>query len=210
MDLDFSYLQDVLDAAVASVKADRGVVQILLEPQHKFYVAAQIGFSGEFLALVPPSDPADDASAGGRAASTRQRVIVEDIETDQAYAKHRPAARQAGYRTVIATPLFGRNGKILGMFIIHFKERTQPSGFALRALDGYARMAATVIEAGRLKAEIVSRPDHLVSRKISDVEFKGAIRRLRAHPHDSPLVEQIWQLGDQYVSQLLTECERIE
>src|SRR5438034_409999 len=98
MDVDFSYLQDVLDAALASVHADRGVVQVIGEPQHKLYVAAQKGFSPKLLAAWSPSDPEDGASASGRAASTRQRVVIEDVETDERCAKHRQVAREAGCR----------------------------------------------------------------------------------------------------------------
>ena len=79
----------------------------------------------------------------------------------------------------------------------------------LQALDTYARMAATFIEAGRLKGTVSSQePD--VIRRISDIELKAAIRRLQTHPHNSPLVQQIHALGDQYVSQMQAELARIE
>ena len=208
MDVDFSYLEDLLDSAMAAARADRGAVQILVEPQHKLFLAAQTGFSPDFLATFPPTDPADESTAVGRAASTRQPVLIEDVERDDGY-RHRRDARTAGYRSVNAMPLIGSRGSVLGVLLLLFKEPQQSSTSTLRALDIYGHVAATFIEAGRLKGA-VSRAAPDSARRISDVELKAAIRRLRTHPHHSALVQQIYALGDQYVNQLQAEFKRIE
>ena len=208
MDVDFSYLEDLLDSAIAAARADRGAVQILVEPQHKFFLAAQTGFSPDFLATFPPTDPTDESTTIGRAASKRQPVLIEDVERDDGYG-HRNDARRAGFRSVNAMPLISSKGNVLGVLLLLFKEPHQASTSTLRALDTYGHMAGTFIEAGRLKGA-VTRADPDSARRISDVELKAAIRRLRTHPYNSALVQQIYALGDQYVNQMRAEFKRIE
>jgi hypothetical protein len=83
------------------------------------------------------------------------------------------------------------------------------SAFAYEALGLNARIAADVIEAGRLKGEITRRIGS-VPRKISDVELKTAIRRLATNADDSRLVERILALGDRYVSEMIVQVEALQ
>src|SRR5438874_5263685 len=119
MDVDFSYLEDLLDSAMAAARADRGAVQVLVEPQHKLFLAAQTGFSPDFLATFPPTDPSDQSTAIGRAASKRQPVLIEDVEREDGYG-HRDDARAARCRSVNATPLISSKGNVLGVLLLFF------------------------------------------------------------------------------------------
>lgn len=205
---DFSYLQDLLDSAIAAARVDRGgAVHVLVESQQKFYLAAHAGFPS-FLAASLPPDPSDQSTAIGRATSTRQRVVIQDIEHEDWYASHRGTARSAGYRSLNATPLISPRRKVLGVLTVLYEKPRRPSTLELQVIDTYARMATMVIEAGRLKAAII-RAEAPVTRTVSDIELKAAIRRLRSHPYNSALVEEICKLGDQYVNDMWVEFERI-
>ena len=62
-----------------------------------------------------------------------------------------------------ATPLISRSGGVVGVFLLMFKERRQSLSFALRAIDTYARMAATVIEAIFLSSKSTSSPNFVTT-----------------------------------------------
>jgi PAS domain S-box-containing protein len=76
----------------------------------------------------------------------RERVVVEDVETDPSFAPHLHIVAAAGYRAVQSTPLFSRSGEPLGMISTHFRQRHRPSERELRLTDLYARQAAEMIE----------------------------------------------------------------
>lgn len=208
MDVDFSYLQDVMDAAVRATHAHRGLVHALADGARKSFVAAQTGLSPAMVARFPAIDFTDSSTAVGRAIFTRQQALLPDIETDAAYALHRPAARLTGSRAVIATPLISRKGGVLGVLVLLYNGPQQFSALMLREAAAHARMAAMVIEAGRLKAEIRNRFGAEVPQSVTDVDLKAAIRRLRPHAGHTPPAERILSLGDQYVTQMLGTLER--
>ena len=97
----------------------------------------------------------EDASACGRALRFGQRVVIEDIETDESYAPLRSVARVAGYRAVVSTPLVSGEGKPLGMLSTHFRSAPRLNEDSLCRLDLYARQAAGFIE--RCKVERAMR-----------------------------------------------------
>jgi signal transduction histidine kinase len=76
---------------------------------------------------------------------------MEDVNLDPEFAPHLGTAAAAGYRAVQSTPLFGSDGKPLGIFSTHFREPHRPSEEELARFDLYANQAAQFIE--RLKAE---------------------------------------------------------
>ena len=206
--LDFSYLQDLLDSAIAAARVDRGgAIHVLVDSQQKLYLAAHTGFAPAFLSAFPPTDPVDRSTAIGRAATTRQRVVIQDTEREEGYGP-RDHARSAGYRSAHAVPLISRKGKVLGVLILLYQKPHYPSTFELRTVDTYARMAATVIEAGRLQASITSA-ERDGAHPSSAIELRAAIRRLRANPYNSVLVQEICKLGDNYVDKMWAAVERV-
>lgn len=206
MDQNFSYLQDVLEAAVVSAVADFGTIHTILDHKQRAYLAAQVGFPPASLADSLSTNPREQSGALVRAVTQREPVFIEDVEIEQWYESLRPAARAMGVRSVYLIPAISRNGGVIGTLAMMFKRPARISGLRVGNVALYARVAGVVIEAGRLKAELVRRIGG--GSSISDAEIKAAIRRLREHPTNTPLVEQIIALGDQYISQLIRELER--
>jgi PAS domain S-box-containing protein len=147
-------LQEMLDAAIELVGADKGNVLLLDSHQRVLTIAAQRGFTHEFLDAFRAVSVEHD-SACGRALRARERVVIEDVEADRAYAALLDIARVAGYRAVVATPMFGAAGDAIGMLSTHFREPQCPSEESLRRLDLYARQAADFIQ--RCNTETVLR-----------------------------------------------------
>jgi PAS domain S-box-containing protein len=148
-----SVLQEVLNESMALQNADFGNVQLIDPRTGALEIVAQKGFQEEFLTHFRSVQEAD--SACGRALQQGQRVIIEDVVTDEAFAPHRQVAASAGFRAVQSTPLFSRNGEPLGMLSTHFRAAHRPSERELRLTDLYVRQAAELIE--RKRAEQMVR-----------------------------------------------------
>jgi len=137
-------LRQVLDATVELQRADFGCVQLFNRASRKLEIVAHRGFDNTFLERIN-SVELEQAAASERAITHRQRVIVEDVQTDLLYAPLRDLAELAGYRAVQSTPLFDRNNEPLGVLSTHFRAPHRPSDRELRLTDLYARQASDVI-----------------------------------------------------------------
>jgi PAS domain S-box-containing protein len=138
-------LDEILTATIELLGADMGNIQ-LLDPQRKVLaIAAQRGFGQEFLDFFREVS-GEDESACGKALRSGERIIIEDVETDAAYAPLRSVARAAEFRAVQSTPLIDRDGTQLGMLSTHFRSPHRPSQEELQRLDLYVRQAADFIE----------------------------------------------------------------
>jgi PAS domain S-box-containing protein len=143
-----AWLKEMLRTAIELLRADKGTIQ-LFDPTRKILtVAAYQGFEQPFLDFFKEVS-AEDNTVSGRALRWGRRVIVEDIEADDSYATFRALASAAGYRAVQATPLVGRDGRLLGMLSTQFRDVHRPTAHELNLLDLYARQAADFIERHR-------------------------------------------------------------
>jgi PAS domain S-box-containing protein len=146
-------LEEVLDAAVALLEADMGNVQLFDAQTHELQIVAHRGFSENFLEYFR-SVGADPSALCARAAQQGQRTIVEDVQTDPGFARHRAIAATAGFRAVLSTPVTSRSGELLGVLSTHFREPHRPSERALRMVELYARQAAEFLERMRVEASL--------------------------------------------------------
>jgi GAF domain-containing protein len=108
-------------------------------------IVAQKGFEPRFFEPFQPVDGEDD-SAGGRALRTRQVVQIEDVTKDAAEASHRKAAAEAGYRAVQSMPLIGKDGAIVGVLSVHFRDVHAFTERDRQLGDMLGRVAADLIE----------------------------------------------------------------
>ncbi len=155
-------LDEMLSAAIELLGADKGDIQLLDASRGLLKIAAQRGFSPAFLDQYREL-PAEAATSCGRALRTGGCSVIEDIETDEAYAPYRQAAAQEGYRAVQSTPLVGRDGTVLGMISAHFRDVHRPSSDDLQRLDLYARQAAGFIERCQTEAALREQEGRLAA-----------------------------------------------
>jgi PAS domain S-box-containing protein len=153
-------LGEILDATIELLGADKGGLQILDPERQILRLAAQRGFEGDYLDSFREVS-AEEFSACSRTLSTGERTVVEDVETDAAFAPFRSAARAGGFRAVQSTPLTGRDGRILGVLSTHFSQPHRPSEQELRRVDLYARQAADFIERSGVEDALRTRTEEL-------------------------------------------------
>ena len=134
-------LQEILDTTISFQGADFGNIQLYDAEPRSLRIVAQRGFSDAFLARFRVVD-SDDDTACGRALRTHSRVVIEDVEMDEAYVPYRALAAQEGYRAVQSSPMFGRDGSTKGILSTHFRQPHVPSKRDLQLTDLYVRLAA--------------------------------------------------------------------
>jgi PAS domain S-box-containing protein len=142
-------LAEILDATILLQEADFGNVQIFDLETRTLEIVAQRGFRAEFLEHFAAVK--EESAACGRALMQGQRVIIEDVAIDAAFAPHRAIAARAGFRAVQSTPLFDHGGEPLGMISTHFRQPHRPSEHQLRFTDLYARQASEMIAHHRVE-----------------------------------------------------------
>ena len=173
-----SVLKEVLRAAMDVQGTDMGLLSLCAPAGDGLNVKVQSGFDEEFLKIVEWVPPGGGAC--GTCYEQRQRVVVEDTEVDPVFAPYREAARLAGFRSCHSTPLITRNGNIIGVLSVHFRQPRRPSERETRLMDLYARMAADTIENARLhhlaQQELEEREQLLLREQMARAEAESANR----------------------------------
>lgn len=137
-------LNEVLDTGIALVGAAKGNVQMYDAPSDTLRIVAHRGFDEEFLDYfkrVPAG-----YSCCGKALAEGQRVVIEDVVSDDRFSDLAEVYIKHGFRAVQSTPLYTTEGRLMGMFSTHFAEPRMFSERELRLLDQIAQKAGRIIE----------------------------------------------------------------
>ncbi len=183
-------LEKVLDAAIALQNADFGNIQLFNRETQVLEIVAQRGFTQEFLEYFGKVH--DTGAVCGRAMDLRERVTIEDVETDSEFAPHRHIAAAAGFRSVQSTPLFSRSGEFLGVLSTHFRRPHRPLPRDLRFTDLCATHAAEIIDRKQLD-EARQQAEQALDRtqaelaRVSSLTTMGAFAASIAHEVNQPL-----------------------
>ena len=139
-------LDEMLEGTISLLGGDRGKIQML--HQGRPQIVAQRGFDHESI-HVPGEFQGETDAPFDRALSTRDLVVIEDVETDEAYASMISVPRSNGDRAVTSAPLIGSAGVPLGVLSVHFDSPRRPSEQELDRFRLYGRLAASFIERQR-------------------------------------------------------------
>jgi len=138
-----SVLDQALETAMSLLRADRGNVQIADPATGALRIAAQAGFSAEFLEYFAVVD--DEASACGRAATNLAQIVIPDVTTEPGFAAHRDIAAASGFRAVQSTPLIDSAGVLRGVLSTHYREPYQPPAHDLEVMRRLGLLVGHVI-----------------------------------------------------------------
>ena len=151
--------QKIVDTAVAVMQSDMASMQTVDEDQDALRLLAFRGFEPEFGKVFELTFPHTKSSCSV-ARRVGHRVVVSDVETSDFIADTRALEdhRKVGIRAVQSTPLFSRDGRLLGMISTHWRTPHAPAESDLRLFDILARQAADLLE--RTQAEEALRKSH--------------------------------------------------
>ena len=135
-----------LEDALWLLRADRGNVQIIDPVSGSLRIAAQAGFSDEFLEYFAVVND-DDGSACGIAARQHAQTVIGDVNTDARYAPHRDIAAASGYRAVQSTPLVDLRGQLVGMLSTHYPSPYRPPDADLELMKRFGKLIGQAVEA---------------------------------------------------------------
>ncbi|MGQ0752840.1 MAG: ATP-binding protein [Betaproteobacteria bacterium] len=166
-------LQEMLAASLELLGTDMGHVRLMDASRDVLLIAAHRGFDQKYIDAFHES-PVGETSASARALRTGERCVIEDVETDAAYAPLRPVARAAGFRAVQSTPLLSHAGKPVGIVSTHFRSVHSPGEQELRMLDLYVRQAGDFIE--RFNAEEALRASEARYRAVVENQSEMVCR----------------------------------
>ncbi len=110
----------------------------------------------------------------GEALRKEKRVIVPDVEECEFLkgTKDLEVYRLTGSCASQSTPLFSRDGKMLGMISTHWKKPYHPSKHELSLLDVVARQAADLIERKLAEEKLIQKQKDLEQKCQELIELK--------------------------------------
>ncbi len=155
-------LQEVMNAAVAIVGAERGTLQLL--ESDSLRIVAHYGHQQPFLDFFAAAE--NRTSVCGEAAQRGERVAVPDVETSSLFAGTPSLAvlREAGVRAVQSTPIISRTGALLGILTTQWGVPYHPDEDDLWRIDLLMRQAADLIEYGKAEEGLRRSRDELEIR----------------------------------------------
>lgn len=145
----------LLDAAMALMRADAASVQILEPRSNRLRLSAARHFHADSAAFWEWVDARSETSCG-QALRDGSRVVITDLEAAPALAgtPDLAAYRRSGLRAVQSTPLVGRDGAPLGMISTHWRRPHRPGPRDFDLFDVLARQAADLIARTRAIAAL--------------------------------------------------------
>jgi signal transduction histidine kinase/CheY-like chemotaxis protein len=205
-------LEEILQSSIRLMRADFGSVQLYDAERKVLRLTAVRGFDEPFVETFRVVD-AGGYTACGRALRGGMRVVIEDVERDELYAPYRKAAASAGYRGVQATPLYDRQGILLGVLSTHWRAPNQPSEQDLLTLDLYARQAINFIIRARAE-EALRESEKRFGEIVGVAEISTNFRALfEASPTPflvlTPPDFQIIAVNDAYLNATMTRRAEI-
>ena len=110
---------------------------------------ASHGVPDDVQAATSPTPVADLAGVCGTAAMRRKVFVVEDIESDPAFAGYRELAERHGLRAAWSCPFFDAHGRLLGTAAMYWRESRPPTVAELEVTAFAAALAGVMVERSR-------------------------------------------------------------
>lgn len=203
-------LDVLLDATLALHDTTMGTLLLYSDTASGLTPLVHRGFDAASDVIPAVIDDNFDSSCG-QALRSRQRVVIEDYETDPTSQSHRGTARAFGYRASQSTPLITSDGQLLGMLSTQFSQPHRPSDHELQMTDLYARQATQLIElhrsadsmreADRRKDEFMAVLAHELRDPLAPIQ--NALQALRWGEADRDPIRSIPALLERQVEHLV-------
>jgi signal transduction histidine kinase len=115
-------------------------------------VAAHTGFGSLALQRMAQTR-GQDAPLGARHFAG-ERMVVSDLDHDEAPPEWRELARQSGFRAIHSTPLVASSGETIGVISVMLTQARRPREREIRLSDICAITAASLVERDRARAAV--------------------------------------------------------
>ncbi|WP_363350883.1 PAS domain S-box protein [Methylocystis echinoides] len=139
--------QEIMQAAMTLMQSDAASLQMYDSEQDELHLLAWKGFHPDSAAFWERTSLSSGSSCS-HALRQGRRLIATDVE-DAEFAKGTQSLghwRLSGIRSVQSTPLFARDGRLIGAISTHWRAPHEPSEHELALFDALARQAADMLE----------------------------------------------------------------
>lgn len=157
-------LKDILNAMVRGVEAMHPKMicsVVLLDRQGKhLHVGAAPSLPGFFNAAVEGLPIGLGHGSCGTAAFTRQRVVVDDINTHPYWAPYVEITRKAGLGSCWSQPIFSTDQRVLGTFAIYHTDPHTPSTEDIALIEELSVLAGIAIERSTAASQLLDSERH--------------------------------------------------
>ena len=131
---------DAVAQAGRLMETEYANIQLYLEPQDTLLLLACRNLPRDFVDRFAAFRP-DHCTSCSRVVDSGDRVVIEDVEQDEPFARHLPIARSVGLRSVQSTPLQHDGGAVIGVMTTYF---AKPRTFASDDFDRFDAHARNV------------------------------------------------------------------
>ncbi|HYS17797.1 MAG TPA: GAF domain-containing protein [Candidatus Binatia bacterium] len=168
-------LATIVSRASQLAGTDGGAIYEYDEDAEEFHLRATQNLDAKLVEQLRSTSIRKGEGAVGRMAVTREPIQVPDIERDETYqSRLKGAAIHAGYRALLAVPLF-RENRIVGGLIVN---RRTPGEFApdvIELLRTFAAQSALAIQNARLFQELEEKSRQLEVANRHKSEFLASM-----------------------------------
>jgi PAS domain S-box-containing protein len=144
-------LESILRTAVDLHDASHGLISLVDNTTGGLQAAASINLDTRAVRQLTGLLPAPGGGACGDEFSGPKRVVIHDIEVEPCVERFREVARRIGFRAVHSTPVLTRDGFVLGVLSVYFKESRRPTEMEMQVAEVCARQVADAIEAASIQ-----------------------------------------------------------
>ncbi len=143
-------LKTILDSLIKAVEQESQFILcsiLLLDKDGKHLnIGAASSLPDFYNEAVDGIEIGEGVGSCGTAAFTRERVIVEDIQTHPYWAPYRELAAKANLGSSWSEPIIGSNDRLLGTFAIYHHEPCVPDEEDFKLIEFAAHLAAIAID----------------------------------------------------------------
>lgn len=135
-------------------------VLLLDETGQHLHNGAAPSLPEEYIKVVEGIAIGAQVGSCGTAAYRGESVIVTDIQSDPLWADYRDVAAQYDLRACWSTPIFSRQGRVLGTFAMYYREVRSPGDLERYLLDIATHLAGIAIERDRAEERVRHMAQH--------------------------------------------------
>jgi len=139
-------LESILRTAVDLHDASHGLISLVDSSTGGLQPAASINLDAGAVRQLTGLLPVPGGGACIGEFSGPKRIVIHDIETEPCIERFRELARRVGFRAVHSTPVLARDGFVLGVLSMHFKQPRRASEMEMQIAEVCARQVADAIE----------------------------------------------------------------
>jgi signal transduction histidine kinase/PAS domain-containing protein len=178
-----------------------GLVLLLDKDGRHLHIGASVSLPEAYVESIEGLEIGPRVGSCGTASYLGQRVIVEDIDTDERWSGLRALAQTYGLRACWSEPVFSPEGNVVGTFAMYYRQPRAPTEAELRTIETAAHLVGVAIEHKRTQ-EAVREAYETLEQRVEERTHELATLLQVSHDVNSTL--ELGPLLDIILDQLKT------